>query len=259
LRHAVRSALWQAYPSLEVLVVGDATTDDSEEVAASFGDARVHWHNLPRNTGSQSGPNQWALENARGEWLAYLGQDDVWHPWHLSLLMHGTLRAGADFANTLSEMIGPPGSNVRSLEGHGRPGAYRPVPSVVHRVAAGVEAGGWRDPRETEVAIDVDFLQRLWATGPRHVTVPALTVFKFSATFRPNSYVEKPSFEQAEYVRRMLAGKRRFLVRELGEMAVARARGARGMPEGLPTSEEPGEPGDHMARLRRIKGLDELR
>ena len=54
LRHAVRSALWQTYPAVEVIVVGDACTDDSEAVVRSFGDGRVRWDNLERNSGSQS-------------------------------------------------------------------------------------------------------------------------------------------------------------------------------------------------------------
>jgi glycosyltransferase involved in cell wall biosynthesis len=55
LRYALASALRQSYRRLEVLVVGDACTDDSSEVVASFGDPRVRWINLPSNSGSQAG------------------------------------------------------------------------------------------------------------------------------------------------------------------------------------------------------------
>ncbi len=86
LRHAVRSVLWQTYENFELLVIGDGCTDDSEEVVASFGDPRVRWINLPENVGSQSGPNNRGLELARGEYIAYQGHDDVWHPKHLATL-----------------------------------------------------------------------------------------------------------------------------------------------------------------------------
>ena len=46
LRYALASALGQTYRRLEVLVVGDACTDDSERVVAGFGDPRVTWTNL---------------------------------------------------------------------------------------------------------------------------------------------------------------------------------------------------------------------
>src|SRR3954470_19676461 len=86
LRHAVRSALAQSYPTLEVIVVGDACTDDSEAVVAAIGDPRVTWENLERNSGSQSAPNNRGLELARGEYVAYLGHDDLWHRDHLAHL-----------------------------------------------------------------------------------------------------------------------------------------------------------------------------
>jgi glycosyltransferase involved in cell wall biosynthesis len=259
LRHSLHSALWQTYPHYEVLVVGDGCTDDSADVVASFPDPRVRWHNLPENTGSQSGPNNWGLEHARGDWVAYLGHDDVWHPTHLARLMRGALRAEADVANTLSEMVGPPGSNIRALDGHGLHGGYVPISSVAMRTREALDVGGWRDPRTTTIAIDVDLLQRMWRAGRRFTRVLSLTVFKFHASYRPNVYRDKPSWEQAQYVRR-IERERSFLLRELKAMAVTRWRGAPAYrPEQLPAMDEPGAPGEHMAALRRIKGLHELR
>src|SRR4051794_17887104 len=73
LRHAVASALGQRYPNIEVLVVGDACTDDSQEVVEAIGDPRVRWHNLDYNWGTQSGPNNAGIAMARGELIAYHG------------------------------------------------------------------------------------------------------------------------------------------------------------------------------------------
>src|SRR5258707_8831106 len=54
LRMAIHSVLWQTGQNFELLVIGDGCTDDSEDVVRSFGDARIHWHNLPVNSGNQS-------------------------------------------------------------------------------------------------------------------------------------------------------------------------------------------------------------
>ena len=65
----------QTYSDWELLVVGDSCTDDTEEVVAQFGDARIHYRNLQENCGDQSGPNNAALRMATGRYLAYLNHD----------------------------------------------------------------------------------------------------------------------------------------------------------------------------------------
>lgn len=117
LKFAIRSVLWQTEQNFEILVVGDACTDDSEAVAKSFGDARIRWHNLPVNSGNQSGPNNAGLAMARGEYVAYLGHDDVWHPGHLRTMLAAITRKKADVASALVQMIGPQGTNFRVVTG----------------------------------------------------------------------------------------------------------------------------------------------
>ena len=70
LRYAIHTTLWQTYKNIELLVIGDACTDDSEQVVDSFADPRVRWHNLPENRGNQFGPNNAGLGLARGEYVA---------------------------------------------------------------------------------------------------------------------------------------------------------------------------------------------
>src|SRR5450755_911398 len=124
LRCAIRSALGQTFQNFELLVIGDGCTDDSETVTASFGDTRIRWHNLPRNSGYQAAPNNTGLAMARGRYVAYLGHDDLWLPNHLECLVRTIQQTGADVAYSLAIMIGPPGSPVRVLTGATKSGAY---------------------------------------------------------------------------------------------------------------------------------------
>src|SRR5947209_2754774 len=164
LRHSVRSVIWQTYPNLELLVIGDGCTDDSEQVVASFGDRRVRWHNLPTNSGSQATPNNFGLEMARGDYVAYQGHDDVWHPRHLATMLAHLQAADADIGHSLAEVLGPPGTRVRRLVGRfgdvGPKGAWIPPTAMVHRTELGRRIGGWRT-WEDGVVPDVDFLKRL--------------------------------------------------------------------------------------------------
>ena len=216
LRYAIRTALWQTYSKLEVLIVGDCCTDDSEQVAGSFGDPRVRWHNLPENSGNQAGPNRVALELARGDYIAYLGHDDVWLPTHLAWLVEGVTQTGSRLAHTHAEWIGPEGA-YRSLGG-------APISSYLHDSELGRELG-WRDHREIVLGPDHDFIQRAEERA-RPLVLPALTVFKFPSAWRKNSYIEKPSHEQADYVRR-IESERGFVYRECAAAVTAALRRAR--------------------------------
>ncbi|RZV08823.1 glycosyl transferase family 2 [Natrinema hispanicum] len=79
LPRAIDSALAQTIDDLEVVVVDDGSTDDTESVLAAYEDSRVRpvvhetnqGANVARNTG---------LEDARGEYVAFLDSDDEWHP-----------------------------------------------------------------------------------------------------------------------------------------------------------------------------------
>lgn len=75
---AIRSALNQSRPPLEVLVCDDGSTDDTREVVARVGDPRVRWIPGPRG-GRPAIPRNRGLREARGEWIAFLDSDDEWH------------------------------------------------------------------------------------------------------------------------------------------------------------------------------------
>jgi glycosyltransferase involved in cell wall biosynthesis len=264
LRHSIASALAQTYPHVEVLVIGDGCTDDSAEVAASFGDPRVRWHNLEENSGSQSAPNNAGLELARGDYVAYHGHDDVWLPSHLALVMGALLRSGGDLGYGVTEQVGPPGSGYRALAGVSLRGRYRagewiPPTAIVHRRDLVDRIGPWRDYRTLVLPPDQEFVLRAHRHGLRFVSTNALTVFKFSSAQRRNSYVEKPSHEQARY-RRRIESERWFVARELLALAGALAlslvrRPGRDLPR-MPEPPDPLPPGWKVAQYRRIRGLD---
>jgi glycosyltransferase involved in cell wall biosynthesis len=261
LRHSVRSVLWQKYPNLELLVVGDGCTDDSEQVVASFGDDRVRWHNLPSNTGSQATPNNTGIALARGSYIAYQGHDDVWHPKHLATMLDHLQRSAADFAYGMAEVLGPPGSRVRLLSGRDGPrtmpmGTWLPPTSIVHTAEVAERSGGWRTWEEAEAPPDVEFIDRVRQSGCRLIRVPAITAFKFPASQRKGVYRERPSHEQEAYMRRF-ERERFFIERELAGLTLTRLSP---LESRLP-NEDPGEavwkdPKALLAWSRRVRGLD---
>ncbi len=261
LRYAIRSVLWQSEQSFEILVVGDACTDDSEAVVNSFGDARIRWRNLESNAGNQYAPNNAGLEMARGEYAAYLGHDDVWHPAHLKTLISKARRTNADFASSLVEWIGPEGSNVRIIRNYLAPRGYKGVaaltPSgVMHRRDVFEKIGGWRDYRTIWRTPEADFQLRAVEAGLKFVSTSELTVYKFNSNLRKNPYRDRPCHEQAAYTSR-IEHDRWFVVREAISIARVHLRRLPMEIPVIPPPPEPHTPGWTIAQLRKMRGLDQ--
>lgn len=82
LRETIGSVLAQTYPVLEVLVIDDGSTDDSAKIAESYGPpVRVI---RQANQGESVARNR-GIDEAKGDWIAFLDADDKWEPTKLSL------------------------------------------------------------------------------------------------------------------------------------------------------------------------------
>ena len=256
LRFSIASVLRQTFRSFELLVIGDACTDDSAGVVASFADPRVRWHNLPRNAGSQAGPNNAGLELARGDYVAYLGHDDLWYPTHLESLVEALDSTGADLAYGVAILYGPPGSGIRGVTGlwdppRGEPFRHIPPSSLMHRRDLVARIGPWKDHRTIRLPHDYEFLLRAWEHRQAFTRTLQLTAFKFTAAWRPDAYRVKSTEEQAEWLRRM-AAEPDFRERELLDVVAAYAAG-KGVEIGPPPDAPPGE---LVERSKAFKGVE---
>jgi glycosyltransferase involved in cell wall biosynthesis len=212
LRTAIASVRGQSFQNWELRVVGDACTDESASVVASFGDPRIHWSNLPVNTGFQSGPNNAGIAQARGDLVAYLSHDDLWLPHHLSCAV-AEIDRGADLAYGMSLRIVPGRRRQVSRVRVGR--KPRLVASqVVHRADLIDRVGHWRFPRELNRAPGRDLWTRMQEGGARLVPCRRITVVKFPARHREAVYRDRPIWEQTHWLGR-IHSERDFELREL--------------------------------------------
>ena len=103
------SILGQTYTNLEVLVVGDHCTDDTAERVAAFQDPRLKFVNLSRRGTYPNEPHararvagtvpaNHALAVARGAWIVYSDDDDVYTPDHVEALLRFAQEHGVEFA-----------------------------------------------------------------------------------------------------------------------------------------------------------------
>jgi glycosyltransferase involved in cell wall biosynthesis len=83
LGEAIDSIFAQTYPSYEIIVVDDGSTDRTRQIALSYPSVKYLYQ---ANAGTASARNR-GIAIARGEYLAFLDADDVWMPDKLSIQM----------------------------------------------------------------------------------------------------------------------------------------------------------------------------
>lgn len=101
LRAAVRSALSQSVADSEVIIVDDASTDSTAEVAKELAseDARVRLLQMPLNVGPSAARNA-ALDVARGQYVAILDADDVCMPGRFERQLEFLQETGTDLCGS---------------------------------------------------------------------------------------------------------------------------------------------------------------
>ena len=74
-REAINSALSQTYKNIEIIVVNDGSTDNTEEVLKSYGD-KITFYSKP-NGGVSSALN-YGIKKMHGEYFSWLSHDDLY-------------------------------------------------------------------------------------------------------------------------------------------------------------------------------------
>ena len=77
----IQSVLDQTHSNWEQIIIDDASTDRSLEIANSFAsrDQRIRVESLEENKGAAFCRNR-ATDLAKGSFIAFLDSDDLWHP-----------------------------------------------------------------------------------------------------------------------------------------------------------------------------------
>jgi glycosyltransferase involved in cell wall biosynthesis len=186
LERTLRSILAQEVQGLEILVVDDGSTDDGAVAAACATDARVRVLRTMQPAGVSAARNR-GIATARGEWIAFCDDDDLWAPDKLARQLDAAERAAATWVyagdvnvdETLKVLSGGPPIDPEAVVA--LMPRWNPIASggsnVVVRSTALAEVGGF-DPalRRTE---DWDLWIRLARTGPPACVRAPLVAYRF--------------------------------------------------------------------------------
>jgi glycosyltransferase involved in cell wall biosynthesis len=109
LGRTLEGALRQADVEHEVVVVDDASTDETFHRLHDLDEPRLR---VVRHETSRHLPaaRNSGIAAARGEWIAFLDDDDLWSPGKLRALLDATQARGAVFAYSAAVAIGPEGA-----------------------------------------------------------------------------------------------------------------------------------------------------
>lgn len=97
-KRAVSSALEQELPALEVLVCDDGSTDRTQEELEAWAseEPRLRYLRLPRNFGAPAAARNLGTQSAKGDWVAFLDDDDQWVPGKLRVQAEAILTGRYD-------------------------------------------------------------------------------------------------------------------------------------------------------------------
>lgn len=206
LRLAIESARWQSFQDWEMLIIGDACTDDTEQQVAAIGDPRIRFLNLKENVGEQSGPNNEGFRHARGRYIAYLNHDDLWLPDHLEVALEGIERSGADMVFTLVDAVTSQGVNSLYClvpDSRYEPGLLVPASCWLCRREMIEEVGPWRFYQECHSVPSQDWLYRAWKVGKDMRLVPVMSVVAIFSGSRQGAYSNRDAMENQLYFERI--------------------------------------------------------
>jgi glycosyltransferase involved in cell wall biosynthesis len=77
IRDTIENIFQQTYGNIELIIVDDGSTDDTQSVLRSYG-GRIQWA-TQENAGPASARNH-GIRMAKGEIIAFQDSDDAWHP-----------------------------------------------------------------------------------------------------------------------------------------------------------------------------------
>jgi glycosyltransferase involved in cell wall biosynthesis len=206
LGYVIDSVLAQTHADFELIVVGDACTDDSEAVVGRCVDPRVRFVNLPENVGDQSGPTNEGMRLARGRYVALLNHDDFFFPDHLARAIATLERTRADFTYTLQLEADPDGGwrvNATYQEGGFDPVLHPNASTWVFRRELFARIGPFVRRDRVFTYPTRDWLWRAYRQSVSMVPTPAVTVIVVSATTRRNVYPER-QFREHEAIARAM-------------------------------------------------------
>lgn len=77
LKRSIESVLKQTYLNIEIIIIDDCSTDNTEQIVKSFNNEKIRYIRLDKNSGACVARNK-GIEIATGDYIAFQDSDDEW-------------------------------------------------------------------------------------------------------------------------------------------------------------------------------------
>ncbi|WP_082800564.1 glycosyltransferase family 2 protein [Neptuniibacter pectenicola] len=97
----------QTYTNIEIIIVDNASTDNSTMLAKQFcmSHPQARYYSTPVNSGGPAVPRNLGINVAKGRYIAFLDSDDVWSPDKLACQVNLMEDSSVNFTCTASSLI----------------------------------------------------------------------------------------------------------------------------------------------------------
>ncbi len=104
IRESIESVLQQAFTDYELVLVNDGGPRDVEKIIEEIGSDKIRYLRLEKNRGLAGARNE-GLKLARGHYITYLDDDDVFYPHHLQVLFDAVRSSGREIAYSSTQAV----------------------------------------------------------------------------------------------------------------------------------------------------------
>ena len=114
----VHSVLSQTYLNWELILVNDGSSDETSAIIDKFieSDTRVVGVNLEKSSGGPAHPRNIGIDNAKGDYLAFLDADDLWDKDKLKFQVEFLEKEKLDFLGCNAEYIDSSGKRTGAFK-----------------------------------------------------------------------------------------------------------------------------------------------
>jgi glycosyltransferase involved in cell wall biosynthesis len=123
LKRAIDSVLCQTYDNFEIIIVDDHSIDKTYQMVKSYSDPRITYMLNQRSKGA-CGARNTGIYAAKGKWVAFLDDDDVWYADKLKFQFELISKSNSSVGLICTDYVSYKGENKKNKVRKNRPSGW---------------------------------------------------------------------------------------------------------------------------------------